>query len=300
MRSRRIELLRGFRPTGSQPADRPLIVGRHEMRNGSSPCQGGGTRTHGLMLPTHARCLSATPCRAWLGREESNLHRWGQSPESCQLDDAPSERVEGVEPSSLVWKTDALPLSYTRITSGAAHPPRADGSPGCHFLSFDVTEHVRRLPRAPAGREGIEPSPAGFGDPPAPSARPIGSGARKSERPGTPSGHPASWVSIRLFGSATHEVGWAANAAAPVQFRCDLSRGHGRRRPLARRRARPSVGLGHRRDCQHLGSSVHGPRCSNFHCGGVGTAVIGQSQGGVGSSSLGERPANSHTVLLAI
>jgi hypothetical protein len=43
-----------------------------------------------------------------------------------------------------------------------------------------------------AGREGIEPSTVGFGDPPAPSARPKSFGVPESERPGTRAGHPAS------------------------------------------------------------------------------------------------------------
>jgi len=53
-----------------------------------------------------------------------------------------------------------------------------------------------RCQRTGAGREGIEPSPAGLGGSPAPGARPIRgcSGKRKA---GDHSGHPASRASIR-------------------------------------------------------------------------------------------------------
>ena len=57
-------------------------------------------------------------CRRKLGWKESNFHSWAQNPVACRLADAPVKREEGVEPSSSVWKTDALAVELR---------PRVDG-----------------------------------------------------------------------------------------------------------------------------------------------------------------------------
>jgi hypothetical protein len=61
---------------------------------------------------------SVRRCRIKLGRKGSNPHLWVQSPATYLLDDTPVKREEGIEPSPSVWRTDALPLSYTRKLDG--------------------------------------------------------------------------------------------------------------------------------------------------------------------------------------
>jgi hypothetical protein len=40
------------------------------------------------------------------------------------------ERATGIEPASSVWKTEALPLSYARVTSNDAVPLTRGTGPG--------------------------------------------------------------------------------------------------------------------------------------------------------------------------
>ena len=54
--------------------------------------------------------------RIWYSREELNLHFDVRSVVSYPLNDGSIlERAMGIEPTSVVWKTTALPLSNARI-----------------------------------------------------------------------------------------------------------------------------------------------------------------------------------------
>lgn len=106
----------------------------------------------------------------------------GSEPSDLPVRRHPTKRVEGIEPSSSVWKTDTLPLSYTRTVDGvrfeltvsirtprlqrggpplvASHPRRAAGGNRTRIAGL-ARQHSTIELRPQVGPEGIEPSPAG-------------------------------------------------------------------------------------------------------------------------------------------